>query len=256
MTSGFSSSDASPGRDPRLGDDTARLLFESNPQPMWVYDVSTLAFLAVNDAALRQYGYERDEFLHLTIKDIRPTEDVPTVMRAIAEAGSGAPWAGAWRHRRKDGTVFEVEVASQPIAWDGQPARLVLATDVSSRKRVEERLYDREEKYRAILENMEEAYYEVDLKGNFTFFNDQLCRMLGYSRAKLLGINHRQYTDPKTVKQLYEAFNRVFTTGLPTQAHDWEVIRRDGISASCRSRASACPGCSRPTPTPRPARGS
>jgi len=224
--------------DARLGDDATRLLFESNPQPMWVYDVKTLAFLAVNDAALRQYGYERDEFLRLTIKHIRPTEEVPAVLRAIAETGSGAAWAGAWRHRRKNGTVFDVEVASQPIIWDGRPARLVLATDVSSRKRVEERLYDREEKYRAILDNMEEAYYEVDLKGNFTFFNDQLCRMLGYPRGALLGMNHRQYTDPTTVRQLYEAFNRVFTTGLPAQAHDWEVIRSDGSRRSVEASIS------------------
>ncbi|MGH7644871.1 MAG: PAS domain-containing protein, partial [Gemmatimonadales bacterium] len=84
--------------DGRMGNEASRLLFESNPQAMWVYDVKTLAFLAVNDAALRQYGYERDEFLRLTIKHIRPSEEVPAVLRAIAETGSGAAWAGAWRH--------------------------------------------------------------------------------------------------------------------------------------------------------------
>ncbi len=238
MSIGLPSSSAYASGNARWGDEATRLLFESNPQPMWVYDVKTLAFLAVNEAALRQYGYERDEFLRLTIKHIRPTEEVPAVLRAIAETGSGAAWAGAWRHQRKNGTVFDVEVASQPIIWDERPARLVLATDVSSRKRVEERLYDREEKYRAILDTMEEAYYEVDLKGSFTFFNDQLCRMLGYTRGVLLGMNHRQYTDPATVRQLYEAFNRVFTTGLPTQAHDWEVIRHDGSRRSVEASIS------------------
>jgi diguanylate cyclase (GGDEF)-like protein/PAS domain S-box-containing protein len=96
------------------------------------------------------------------------------------------------------------------------------------RKRVGEKLRESEEKYRTILENIEEGYYEVDLAGNFTFFNDSMCRLLGYSKEELMGMNNRQYTDQKNAKRLYQAFNQVYRTGEPGRGFDWELIRKDG----------------------------
>ena len=96
------------------------------------------------------------------------------------------------------------------------------------RKRAEESSRQNEEKYRTILENIEEGYFEVDLRGNFTFFNDSLCRMLDYSRDEMMGMNDRQYTDEKNAPKLYRAFNQVYRTGEPTKEFDWEIIRKDG----------------------------
>jgi diguanylate cyclase (GGDEF)-like protein/PAS domain S-box-containing protein len=96
------------------------------------------------------------------------------------------------------------------------------------RKRVGEKLRESEEKYRTILENIEEGYYEVDLAGNFTFFNDSMCRLLGYSKEELMGMNNRQYTDQENAKRLYQAFNQVYITGEPGRGFDWELIRKDG----------------------------
>ncbi len=96
------------------------------------------------------------------------------------------------------------------------------------RKKAEEALRESEARYRTILETIEEAYYEVDLAGNFTFFNDATCRMLGYSRDELMGMNNRQYTDPENSKKLYQAFNNVYHTGIPIKGFEWEVIRKDG----------------------------
>lgn len=117
-----------------------RSLFDSNPHPMWVYDVRTLAFMAVNDAAVRQYGYSRDELLAMTIKDIRPPEDVPVLLKSILEAPEGpTPRAfGVFRHRRKEGTAIEVEVASSAITFHGRAAGLVLAIDVTEKRRLEQ----------------------------------------------------------------------------------------------------------------------
>ncbi len=95
-------------------------------------------------------------------------------------------------------------------------------------KRAEEALRSSEEKYRSILENIEEGYFEVDIAGNFAFFNDSLCRLLGYSRDEMMGMNDRQYTDEKNAKKLYQAFNQVYRIGKPTQEFDWEIIRKDG----------------------------
>jgi two-component system cell cycle sensor histidine kinase/response regulator CckA len=96
------------------------------------------------------------------------------------------------------------------------------------RKRTEEKLRESEEKYRTILANIEDGYYEVDLAGNFTFFNDSVCRILGYSADELTGMNNRQYSDPESAKKLYEVFNLVYRTGVPTKGFDWEIVRRDG----------------------------
>jgi PAS domain S-box-containing protein len=113
-------------------------LFLNHPRPMWVYDFETLAFLAVNDAALATYGYSREEFLRLTIADIRPPADRARLADYLARvSAAGARTAGRWRHQRRDGGVLIVEVASSEVCWNGRPARLVSATDVSEHARIE-----------------------------------------------------------------------------------------------------------------------
>ena len=102
-----------------------------------------------------------------------------------------------------------------------------LKEEISERKRTQEELKESEEKYRTILENIEEGYYEVDLAGNFTFFNDSIQKILGYDRNELRGMNNRQYTNEENAKKLYQAFNKVYTTGRPTKEFDWKIIRKD-----------------------------
>lgn len=108
-----------------------RYLFESNPHPMWIYDTETLGFLAVNDAAVAKYGYAREEFLTKTIRDIRPPEDLPRLLRNIADLKPGLDQAGIWRHITRDGRVLSVEIISHTVEYDGRPAELVLARDVT-----------------------------------------------------------------------------------------------------------------------------
>ncbi|MDQ3817984.1 MAG: response regulator [Acidobacteriota bacterium] len=119
-----------------------RLLFESNPFPMWVFDSETLSFLDVNEAAIEHYGYSREEFLRMTIKDLYPPESPPTP----AEAVTGISFVGASKHRKKDGGVIEVEITDSPLRFTGRPARLVLAHDVTERKRVESELRQSQER--------------------------------------------------------------------------------------------------------------
>ena len=118
-----------------------RVLFDSNPYPMWIFDAETLAFLAVNDAAVRLYGFSRDEFLGMTIKDIRPQEEVPALLEYLTTMPDtpGLP-AVHVKHRRKDGSLLEVAGSTNPIQFQGRRARLVLATDVSERKQLEAQL--------------------------------------------------------------------------------------------------------------------
>jgi two-component system cell cycle sensor histidine kinase/response regulator CckA len=124
-----------------------RLLFDANPQPMWVFDVETLGFLAVNDAAVRHYGYTREEFLSMTIMDIRPPDDTPGLLLGV-ERGSPRGEVALTQHQRKDGSIIEMEIVSHELEMDGRRARLVLATDISERTRVRAALNQSEEQLR------------------------------------------------------------------------------------------------------------
>ncbi len=116
-----------------------RLLFESNPVPMWLSDPETLRFLAVNGSAVRHYGYTREEFLAMTIKDIHPPEDIPALLKFLKVAPAESTRSRASRHQRKDGAIMQVEVISSPLQFDGREARLVLASDVTEKKLLEEK---------------------------------------------------------------------------------------------------------------------
>ncbi len=115
-----------------------RLLFDSNPQPMWVYDQATLAFLAVNDTAVQSYGFTREEFLGMTLRDIRPKEDIPKLLEATAVPPTELNREGPWRHRKKNGEVITVEIAEHPLVFGDRPGCLVMASDVTERIRLEE----------------------------------------------------------------------------------------------------------------------
>ena len=118
-----------------------RDLFEQSPNSMWVFDMETLRFLAVNDAAVATYGYSREEFLAMTIAGIRPAEEIPTMLQAVAEARTrGLPPRGLWRHVRKDGAMMDVEVTGHDVTFDGRPARLISAIDVTEKRRLEAHL--------------------------------------------------------------------------------------------------------------------
>jgi PAS domain S-box-containing protein len=126
-------------------------------------------------------------------------------------------------------------------------AVIVNYRDITERKRVEEEMHQSEEKHRTILKNIEDGYYEVDLNGNFTFFNDSMCRILGYSHEEMIGMNNRQFTDQGNAKKLFQAFNKVYKTGEPTKEFDWQIIRKDGtpicieVSVSLQNNSSGKP---------------
>jgi len=123
----------------RRSEEHYRLLFEANPQPMWVFDRETYAFLAVNEAAVQHYGWSREEFLAMTAKDIRPPEDVPALL-TLVEHTFAPTRPGVFRHLMKDGTVIEVETVGNPMSFNGRPAIMVLVNDVTEHRRLEEQV--------------------------------------------------------------------------------------------------------------------
>src|SRR5438105_12343196 len=132
-------------------DATFLALFQSHPMPMWVYDLETLKFLAVNDAAINHYGYSEKEFLRLTIKDIRPPDELPQLMRNLTRApAEGMEKSGVWKHRRKDGSLIDVEITSHPFTFRDRRCRFVLANDVTQRERTESELFESRQMLRYI----------------------------------------------------------------------------------------------------------
>ncbi|HEX7653024.1 MAG TPA: response regulator, partial [Verrucomicrobiae bacterium] len=109
-----------------------RLLFQGNPHPMWVFDLESLLILEVNEAAIQHYGYSRDEFLRMTLKDLRAGESVGEVRFGTPENHASGL---VWRHRRKNGTMVDMEVVWSPLAFHGKLAALTMATDVTTRRR-------------------------------------------------------------------------------------------------------------------------
>jgi diguanylate cyclase (GGDEF)-like protein/PAS domain S-box-containing protein len=128
----------------------------------------------------------------------------------------------------KDGRLRHVELCSVLISWEGQPATLNFASDITERRRAEEALKESEEKYRTILDSIEDGYFEVDLNGNLVYFNHSLCKISGYSYQELIGENYRKFTPSEVIKKLFRTFNQVFKTGIPEKLFDWEVIKKDG----------------------------
>ena len=157
-----------------------RELFESNPQPMWVYDLATLKFLEVNRAAVLHYGYSREEFLTMSLPDIRPVEDVPALLASVARAREGADHFGIWRHRKKDGSEIRVEVFSHRSNFLGRRSKMVLAQDVTERLRAEERLRESEARFREMAENTGDIYYNYDpVNDRLLYANENFVRVWG-----------------------------------------------------------------------------
>ncbi len=195
----------------RASEKTYRLLFDGNPMPMWVYDLQTLAFLDVNEAAIEQYGYDREEFLRMTIKDIRPNEDVTALVENVAKRSPRLEKSGTWRHRRKNRSVIDVEIVSHDFEWNGHPARLVLATDVTQRRRAEDALRRSEAEYRSVVEEAPYGIFRATEDGRLISVNQALVQMLGYdSKDELLAVNARDfYFDSKVRAKLVEQKWRV-----------------------------------------------
>ena len=160
-----------------------RLLFESNPVPMWVFDRARLRFLQVNEAAIQHYGYSRDEFLSMTIDQIRPEDDVPAPLRELDHPVHGLQEAATWKHLTKNGAVIDVEIVRHDLKYHGIDAELVAVRDVTERKKAEETA----QRLAAIAEFSEDAIIGKNLDGVVIAWNRGAEKMYGYTSAEVVG---------------------------------------------------------------------
>jgi len=223
-----------------------RLLFDSSPQPMWVYDHATLAFLAVNKAAIQHYGYSQEEFLGMTILDIRSESEVSALLNHIYGRNPGLQPPELWRHRKKDGTIIDVEVTSHELAFRGRNAQLVLANDISERLRAETDLRHSEERFSKTFRSSPlPITISVAADGRYIDVNDAFLNIMEYQRDEVIGrrtLDLNIWADPNDRKRMMEGLAtagriRSFETQFVTRSGgkrsviiSAEIIQLDGIA--------------------------
>ncbi len=167
-----------------------RYMFDNNPQPMFIYDLSTLAFLEVNQAALVHYGFSREEFLSLTLKDIHCSEDIPLLLKDIELAKNEYNPGGAWRNIKKNGDIVFVEIVSHSVISNGRQARHVLLNDITERKKTEDRLHKSKLQFDRLVTKIPVGVYILHSKPNGTikldFVSSRAAEIFNLSIENLL----------------------------------------------------------------------
>ncbi len=185
-----------------------------------------------NKGAEKLFGYSKNEVVNkINIEELYPPKlarDVNKKLRGKDNGGPGRMVNYETEILNKNGKHVPVRISGSLLSEDGSPIGSVgYFHDMTQEKQIMDQLRESEEKYRTILESIEDGYFEVDLKGYLTFFNQSFCRILGYSEDELMWMNFRALSDEENAKKGYEAFNEVYTTGVAVAGFVWEMTRKD-----------------------------
>jgi PAS domain S-box-containing protein len=215
----------------RESEEKSRAILQSIEELYYEVDLAG-NLVAFNNSMTEILGYSKDELMGMNNRrymDERTAKKVYETFNQVYRTGLPTK-AFDWDLIRKDGTrrILETSVSlmrdskGRPIGFYG------IGRDITERKRAEKVLRESEEKYRTTLQSIEEGYYEVDLAGNLTFFNNALVRFSGYSKEELMGMNNRRFMTEEAAKKVFQVFGEVYQTGEPASPFDWEMIRKDG----------------------------
>ena len=189
---------------------------------MWVFDRENLQILAVNNAAIEIYGYDREEFLSMTIRDFRPPEDVALMEESVGKVDRGLYIAGCWRHTKKDGSVINVEIISHTLTYMGRDAKLVIAHDITHRNQIENQLRESEARFRGLFEHIASGLAVVSLEGSIIEVNPSICELLGYSKTELATMTCEEVTYPDDLRLHRDLVARLVKKEIP---HAWLEMR-------------------------------
>lgn len=165
-----------------------RDLFYLHPLPLWLYSTETYRFLDVNEAAIRHYGYSREEFLGMTIKDIRPGEDLQELEKYILSATfTGSYSCGTFRHKKKCGELIYVEVRSNNVEFNGQQARLIISTDITAKVEMEKELNLSEKRFKALVQEGSDLINILDMNGAYIYASPASAAMFGKQPEEVTG---------------------------------------------------------------------
>jgi PAS domain S-box-containing protein/putative nucleotidyltransferase with HDIG domain len=203
-------------------------LFKANPLPMWVFDSQALTFLEVNEAAVTAYGYTREEFLAMTLYDLRPESEREKLERYLREKPPPAHRSGEWLHRRKDGTTFWVKIDAHAIEYFDRSARLVVAQDISERKRAEDELRRREAHFRALIEKSFECVTLVDRDWRIVYQSPSTKRVMGYAPHEHVGEVREDLLHPDDRERFAALLRRLEATPGESARVRYRFRHKDG----------------------------
>ncbi len=205
-----------------------RLLFSNNPQPMWIYDLETLVILEVNQSAIAQYGYSREEFLQMTIKDIRPAEDIEILLTDVNYAANDKGSKGVWRHIWKNGELRFVEITAQSIEFNGRKARHVLISDVTERIQAETALRESETKFRSIAEQTSDLIIIIDENGVIVYMSPSTIPMFGRRPEEIIGSHISAFNPDGEYPNVNAIFQSILKDNTPIKDIVFELKHADG----------------------------
>jgi PAS domain S-box-containing protein len=195
----------------RQSESNSLFLFANNPLPMWVFDSRSFQFLQVNESAIDHYGYSQVEFLQMSITDLHPTEEVPRLLKSLQDHKAGDKTAGHWHHRLKDGSIIDVDIFLHAMQYAGQPSALVVAQDVTERKRAEAE----RQKFFTLVENSRDFIAVADLKDNIEYVNPAGRALLGMDGPESVpGTHSVDYVVPEDLPLVQDTiFPMIYSSG-------------------------------------------
>ena len=222
---------ASTSLDPPTGviqpfNDGYRVVFERNPTPLWVFDLDTHGFLAVNVAAAAEYGYPPADFLTMNLRDVYGEADLPRLDRALAQ-GAQELHAGLWSHRRRDGTSLQVEICSNDLLFQGRRARLIHATNVTARLQAEAARRESEQLLGAIIESSDDAILSKAPDGRILTWNAGAERMYGYTSNEAIGASVYLIIPPEHRAEVAATLEAVYA-GSRIPPYETQRVHKDG----------------------------
>ena len=217
-----------------------RVMAENATEVIWTIDANLRATY-VSPSVTRLRGYSVEEAMAQTLEEVLTPASLELATKVLAEGASveNMTEEDLTRSRTlelelkcKDGSTVWAEMSVTPLRDDdGRVVGILgVARDITERRQVEEALSRSEERYRTIMADAEDAYFEVDLAGNITFADGSTCHHLGYAGDQLVGVNFKAFTAEEDVETVYQAFNQVYRTGEPVKDLSWKIIRKDGAT--------------------------
>jgi diguanylate cyclase (GGDEF)-like protein/PAS domain S-box-containing protein len=201
------------------GERRYHFLFENNPMPMWIFAESTLEFLEVNARAVEHYGFSREEFARMTLRDIRPAEDVQELNRVISSTPDGIVTLEA-RHKKRDGTIILVRLSTMPMEFGGERARIVLVQDITEQKRIEAEREWQIRNQQALLNAIQESTFLMEKDGTLLVINEVGAQRLNATPEALVGKNIYELLPPEVAQARKARFEHIARTGMPETFED------------------------------------
>jgi len=186
-----------------------RYMFSNSPQPMWIFDVETLAFLEVNAAAIKHYGYSAEEFLSMTNKNIHPEAEIPDLLKDIQLAGKNDNYRGEWKHRKKNGEIIFVEIISFSVDYNGRDARHVVINDITERHLAERQI-------KLLNRAIEQSPVSVIITtpaGEIQYVNPKFTELTGYSFEEVFGKNPNILKSGEYSPEFYQKLWKTILSG-------------------------------------------